>query len=1270
MTIAPVAIFLSNVVRIKRLDDEEAQAVRISRLLTAKLVAAGGAAIAMATAPGPWAAPVILAGAWIVFYPSNTAINSHVDRTVPDEVSGRVGSLRNMTTMAAAGLSSVGAASAIGAWGPEPTAIGMAAVFGSIAFVSVIRRIFGEDKALQDPAVAARARKLLDGINQTAEVVWALGLNETKPKPWQKKWTHLRDAIATQLVKTHLDLDADNPFGHIIDRVETEGDIDTAVVFFIDGDCIRRYVITDTGTYGQSIVFDTTITNPDPAGNPRVGVGRESLQLDISNIEGAEAFVWYCTRGTDGSLTSLHPRQSNQPIPRKKRTPRNPLTNTNYDRNTGKPWRKWPFPRRQQAGAPNSGQPHAEATTSEPHDTTSAPVREVGHPYSANTKRRVAQPDSGMPRPAFARQRIEVHVTEEGAATSPVGESAPDSAEQTLLLADVEADTRSRQDPGSPSAARTSDSRRPTAPGLGAMPVDPTFLPDAIDAGRGAVDIDLAVDPTGRLRRKDERHWVLHRYGGADMGHGEPNMPAPQGDAEVDVRFCKPEGPTHPIRDDHSSSENPDGHRIPEDNASETKAEAAQQHVVEPDAGQVNATFPDAQPKTGAQATSAAAQDHATPWTERRSAGTNSGPTAPATRQRAPSPWRKATATGTTSVGAHDATSKAVAEGVARQNARHPDGELWTALGAESMVDILNETDVFLKDEHLHPAVIVGHPYPARMLGGGELRRYLMARIASREYGDQPLTVDFIQDLHRKVAANTRFAGDFTLCVVAGLSSPLTESQLSAVAANPLLEYSKPTFEDKFGLINYPYGISTQIVMERLELICDQFNEAARDPAVDNVELAAWLHWKLVSNHPFHDRNGIVCRILLNRVLENRGARNGKLGMPSALSDHLGLVMGFQEWVREVRAGVARYSERKSRYAENGDSISALEFFGLEQKRERFLRLGGTPFNFTSEEKWYSRYYRTLHKRLTQPEQRRTTGKMGSPHAATKYGSGGSGLSPVSVSRVHLEPDEVNGKRVRRLLPFGEVVQRMMQPLELDGELVQLPLEGDSHGWWRVAPPPARSSGVHKQLANHFWDWHTESLKALVQLIAAELPVPPAVPEFRRDLSRLLAIARAAHGGARLVYGIGHGSSLPESRRRPGDVLVHNDGLFLPDVQADVRDLRIIPDEIFDEVLYSIYVDINPFTEQYSRAAFEIYRVLKPGGRFLIQTWGVRLDDVTLRRPIGGNLDDAGFIHVEFDAPHCEIRAAKPTVEHPPKLLTTNAPAEPRSGGAETTEPA
>ncbi|WP_433711070.1 amidase family protein [Nocardia sp. CA-084685] len=488
-----VGLNLSNGILINQLAGERAQAVRISRLLTAKLIAAGGVAGAMATTSDPWVTSLLLAGAWMVFSPSNVAINIHVTATVPKQLRGRVRSLRGMTQGATAGLSSLGAAGAIEAWGPEPTAIGMAAVFGSIAFVSVIRRIFGEDKALQDPTVAARARKLLDGINQTAEVVRALGLNEPKPKPWQKKWPHVRDAIATQLVKIHLD--PDNLLGEVRKSVETDSEIDTAVVFFIVGDRILRFVVTDTGTDGQSIVFDTTITNPDP-GNPRVRISSEWQQPDISNIEDAEAFVWYCTR-TDGNLTSRQPQQPNQPTPRKKGTPRNPPTDTNSDRNPGKPRWKWPFGR-QQADPASAGQ-HIEVHVTED---------------GATSENRGETPRSGV-RPLAQRTDSAIAVDRTAKTTAPE-QHAPAISKRTVIeMAEISTDRQtvhrdaadfgeppSARDPGSPSAATAPDSYQPSTRGPGAMPVDSA---GAIDTERGAVD-------------------------GVDPGRGEPNGPAPQGD--------------------------------------------------------------------------------------------------------------------------------------------------------------------------------------------------------------------------------------------------------------------------------------------------------------------------------------------------------------------------------------------------------------------------------------------------------------------------------------------------------------------------------------------------------------------------------------------------------------------------------------------------------------------------------------------------------------------------------------------------------------------
>ncbi|WP_327120851.1 MFS transporter [Nocardia sp. NBC_01730] len=293
----------------------------IETLLTAKLVGLAGTGVVMATTTNPWVAAAGFAGSWAVLGASGVAVSAYRDKVIPNEVYGRARSITTMTTRGAFAVGSLASGVLLDQWGMEPASWSIAAAFSTIAAGSVVRQALRRLKKSNDPA----ARKLLDSINQTAETTWALGLDKgIKPTPGQKNWTHLRDAIAAQLVETHLDPDTDDPLAHIIDTVERDKDIDTAVILIDDGKKMHSYTVTKAN--GHIVIFDTNIIDPDnphpdpeDSGRiPRVRTRDEWQQSFTHLTEKAEAYVAYLTTDNDNNLTNLYPTQPSQRTPRKR----------------------------------------------------------------------------------------------------------------------------------------------------------------------------------------------------------------------------------------------------------------------------------------------------------------------------------------------------------------------------------------------------------------------------------------------------------------------------------------------------------------------------------------------------------------------------------------------------------------------------------------------------------------------------------------------------------------------------------------------------------------------------------------------------------------------------------------------------------------------------------------------------------------------------------------------------------------------------------------
>ncbi len=127
------------------------------------------------------------------------------------------------------------------------------------------------------------------------------------------------------------------------------------------------------------------------------------------------------------------------------------------------------------------------------------------------------------------------------------------------------------------------------------------------------------------------------------------------------------------------------------------------------------------------------------------------------------------------------------------------------------------------------------------------------------------------------------------------------------------------------------------------------------------------------------------------------------------------------------------------------------------------------------------------------------------------------------------------------------------------------------------------------------------------------------------DLNALLDQARTADGGARLVVGGGHKYRPAE----PGEIFANVNPDTKPDVLADLRDLSVFPDSVFDEVNLERVPLLNALQEG---GAAEIHRVLKNDGRLII---GTGLDNVVPATERAANvraLEAAGFRDIDVVA--------------------------------------
>lgn len=261
-----------------------------------------------------------------------------------------------------------------------------------------------------------------------------------------------------------------------------------------------------------------------------------------------------------------------------------------------------------------------------------------------------------------------------------------------------------------------------------------------------------------------------------------------------------------------------------------------------------------------------------------------------------------------------------------KENSPFLEGEidhLEKELGIRNKEDRLIESSLFVDKKFMDVAVITGNTArPERLFGDEAWADYLEARKATKRYGAQALTPDFIIELHNiltkrsgQTSSEIR-SGDV---VAADYKDPskgvtYTEEQVSNIKGNPYLAFRRTSLEENetTGLIVYPNATdetdTQKMVMKMMEDLCRWFNREKAKESYDSYEIAALLQRKLVSIHPFYDRNGTLSRLLMNWSLENDGEFPSMLDNPN--DDILNSERG---WISEVRKGSKSFHEMKKR---------------------------------------------------------------------------------------------------------------------------------------------------------------------------------------------------------------------------------------------------------------------------------------------------------------------------------------------------------------------
>ncbi|OXR43984.1 hypothetical protein B7C42_04223 [Nocardia cerradoensis] len=344
----------------------------------------------------------------------------------------------------------------------------------------------------------------------------------------------------------------------------------------------------------------------------------------------------------------------------------------------------------------------------------------------------------------------------------------------------------------------------------------------------------------------------------------------------------------------------------------------------------------------------------------------------------------------------------------------------------ETSIQAILEARLLIERKFLDIALVSGQPRPWELFGEQEWLGHLDAREFARGYRG-PLTVEFIRELHRKLAARTmpEFGGLLQGTRVRGwgtLHEPLTEEQIAVVDENPLLTYCPGPFTSgEHGIVMHPVvngeeGAATYRLLEspltdsekaaigadaltsyvppgefsehglilyprfrdisaELEKLCTWFNEATTDtarsrPDFDPYAIAAKLQQWFISLHPAQrDYNGRVSRLLMNWFLE-------KVGLwPSAIEEFdLDIVTRLPEWTEIIRAGSLQYGRWAVATESSDPATDLVTVFGLERKQANYRQAGGRSAPFTPgahhDADEYARLYHEISQTVESPRHR------------------------------------------------------------------------------------------------------------------------------------------------------------------------------------------------------------------------------------------------------------------------------------------------------------
>lgn len=270
--------------------------------------------------------------------------------------------------------------------------------------------------------------------------------------------------------------------------------------------------------------------------------------------------------------------------------------------------------------------------------------------------------------------------------------------------------------------------------------------------------------------------------------------------------------------------------------------------------------------------------------------------------------------------------------------------------GIETDEDRVIEASLLIDKKFLDVQVIAGKETSLeRIFGGKAWADWLNARIAAKNYGNNELNLDFIIDLHSRLAKHTnpQIAGEIRqLQVTCGdyknLGRPVvyTDNQIDAIKANPDLSFRQMGTNPNEGIITFPNrtqsdqqvgGLTTESVVRALLTdVCTWYNGEKQKPDYDPYILAANLQRKIVSIHPFNDINGRLSRLLMNWSLENDGSLSSILDDPND-----DILVSPKEWAEKVKEGSERHVaiEARKQEMQKANVKDIAELMGLDDER-------------------------------------------------------------------------------------------------------------------------------------------------------------------------------------------------------------------------------------------------------------------------------------------------------------------------------------------------